>query len=135
MAELYKKCSFCGAELKINSKFCSSCGKEFEIKEISVKKECIKCRNKIDIEDLYCKYCGKIQSREQFIYSLAGVILSFLLIGPFCLIWLWKSGKISRGMKIFMTVAVLIMTLLISSGIVKMVNQILEQYRDLMNMM
>lgn len=133
MENNYKKCLNCGNEEKRESSFCSKCGSKFEDKKV-LKKPCIKCKKKIDVEDMYCKYCGSNQSREQFRYSLAGVILSFLLIGPLCLIQLWKSGKISRGMKIFMTFAVIVMTLLIIAGIIKMVTQTLEQYRELMNL-
>ncbi len=134
MTELYKKCSFCRAESRSDSKFCSNCGKEFEIKE-KVEKACIKCKNKIDIEDLYCKYCGEIQSKETFKYSIAGILLSFLIIGPFCFANLWKSTKISKEMKITLTFVLTGISVFIILGIVAMVNGIIEQLNNIMMMM
>ena len=134
MAELYKKCSFCGAESRSDSKFCSNCGKEFELKE-RVAKVCIKCKSRIDIEDLYCKYCGERQSKDTFKYSLTGVLLSFLIIGPFCFVNLWKSTQISKDMKVFLSFALTGISVIIILGIAAMVNEIIEQLNNIMMMM
>ena len=57
-------CPFCGMETDGNSKFCSSCGAEIEIKVKTPKQEqseryCPDCGEKMPPEAKFCRMCGK----------------------------------------------------------------------------
>ncbi len=61
---------------------------------------CPSCRQPIDQTDCYCRYCGHtLQPRMGFWYSHVGILILTLLAGPFALICVWMSRKISTPSK------------------------------------
>jgi len=57
---------------------------------------CPRCHRQIDPTDCYCRYCGKtLQPRMGFWYDHGGIVLLTLIVGPFSLICVWLSRKIS----------------------------------------
>ncbi len=56
-----KTCPNCGAPMKANAKFCTSCGlKVEEVKKPETKpKKCAACGKDLDEDDMFCPYCGE----------------------------------------------------------------------------
>ncbi len=125
------KCPNCGEEFAEKVKFCSKCGIKLENKDDNITKECIKCKKNIDILDMYCKYCGEKQEEKKgFNFSILSVILSFMIIGPFCLVGLWGSKNISLKTKKIATYVILIVSLLIIWIIIKLLGYIFSIYQQ-----
>lgn len=49
-------CTNCGAQIKINAKFCPECGKKIETDTSNC---CPECGNEIDEDEEFCSKCGK----------------------------------------------------------------------------
>lgn len=65
---------------------------------------CWRCKLKISPTDNYCRYCGIGQGRfAPWYYKHWGVMVSFLLIGPFNLILVWRSPSLSIKSKLIYT--------------------------------
>lgn len=61
---------------------------------------CSRCRQPIEADDCYCRHCGKaLRPRMGFWYDHGGVLLMTLIVGPFSLIPLWLSAKLSLSAK------------------------------------
>ena len=61
---------------------------------------CPRCHTPIGVTDCYCSHCGKtLQPRMGFWYGHGGILLLTLLAGPFSLICVWMSHKISLTAK------------------------------------
>ena len=61
---------------------------------------CSRCRTAVDPKDCYCRHCGKsLQPRMGFWYDHGGILLLTLVIGPFSLIPLWISRKLTLKSK------------------------------------
>ena len=57
---------------------------------------CKRCHHPIDETDCYCRHCGKtLKPRMGFWYDHGGILLLTLCVGPFSLICVWLSHKIS----------------------------------------
>ena len=68
---------------------------------------CSRCRTAIDPQDCYCRHCGKpLQPRMGFWYDHGGVFLLTLLAGPFSLITLWMSRKLTLKSKCLWTAGI-----------------------------
>ncbi len=62
---------------------------------------CPRCRFEADEADCYCRHCGKaLQPHMGFWYDHGGVLLLTLIVGPFSLITLWLSRKLSLSAKL-----------------------------------
>ena len=67
----------------------------------AAKTQCLRCRGMIDTADCYCRHCGKpLQRCMGFWYDHGGILLLTLLAGPFSLITLWMSRKLSTTAKL-----------------------------------
>ena len=72
---------------------------------------CWKCKSDIGEFDNYCKYCGAGQGKHiPIYYKHVGIILLFFLIGPFNLIFVWRSPSLKYTAKIIYTVIFLALT-------------------------
>lgn len=70
---------------------------------------CPRCRRPIDETDCYCRHCGRaLRPRMGFWYDHGGVLLLTLIIGPFSLISLWLSHKLSLRAKWGWTAAIVL---------------------------
>ena len=57
---------------------------------------CSRCHTPVDDADCYCRHCGRpLRPRLGFWHSHSGIFLLTLLLGPFSLIWVWRSHRIS----------------------------------------
>jgi len=72
---------------------------------------CPSCRQAVDETDCYCRHCGRtLQPRMGFWYSHSGILVLTLLAGPFALICVWMSRKISLTTKWIWTGAIALMS-------------------------
>ena len=72
---------------------------------------CWKCKSDIGEFDNYCKYCGAGQGKHiPIYYRHIGIILLFLILGPFNLYFVWFSPALKRPAKIIYTIIFLILT-------------------------
>lgn len=68
---------------------------------------CPSCRQPVEETDCYCRHCGRtLQPRMGFWYSHTGILVMALLAGPFALICVWMSRKISYSAKWIWTLAI-----------------------------
>lgn len=87
------------------------------------------------MEDMYCRWCGTKQvSDENSIMVMITVVLLFFVIGPFCLIKLWKSETISVKIKRVVTILVTVGTIFLTLYMSQKIEQILSQYINTINM-
>ncbi len=69
---------------------------------------CTRCHRPIEEADCYCRHCGKtLKPRMGFWYDHGGILLCALLIGPFALIWVWLSRKITTTAKWLWTIGII----------------------------
>ena len=72
---------------------------------------CWKCKSDIGEFDNYCKYCGAGQGKHiPIYYRHIGIILLFLILGPFNLYFVWFSPALKRPAKIIYTIIFLALT-------------------------
>lgn len=73
---------------------------------------CWYCGGKISPADAYCRFCGKGQGRRvPWYYKHWGIIfLTLLALGPFSLVFVWKSPLISKNAKWGYTAAISLLT-------------------------
>lgn len=83
---------------------------------------CPRCHTQIGIMDCYCSHCGKtLKPRMGFWYSHGGIFLLSLLVGPFSLICVWLSRKISVTAKLFWTLGIVIFSVWLAYSVYKAV--------------
>ena len=79
--------------------------------EDSTTATCWACGGKIAAEDNYCRFCGKGQGKHiPWYYKHWGIIVLTVCIGPFSLIFVWKSPLLSRQAKWVYTALILAAT-------------------------
>ncbi|MGM0509072.1 MAG: zinc ribbon domain-containing protein [Fusobacteriota bacterium] len=93
---------------------------------------CWKCAKKIDKEDKYCRYCGAKQSKRSENKGILGIVLQFLVIGPFCLIGLWRSKNISNAKKKKYTYVIIGITMILLLGIMYALSIIMNYYNQIL---
>lgn len=81
---------------------------------------CPRCHTQISLGDCYCSHCGKtLQPRMGFWYTHGGILLLSLLAGPFALICVWLSRKISLTAKLLWTAGIAVASFYLCYGAYK----------------
>ena len=76
---------------------------------------CWKCKKEIDKEDNFCKHCGIKQHQDaKFMYTAPGILLYFLIVGPFCLLRLWNSPIIKPKSKTTLSVIIVSISVIVT---------------------
>lgn len=94
---------------------------------------CKGCRKLIDEADHFCRYCGKARSGgEAWYYRPRWIlILTFTALGPFALILVWKSPKMSLPAKISMALFIIVTTVIVVYLFVALGTVLLRSWRQL----
>lgn len=93
-------------------------------------KNCWMCGKEIDLDDKYCRHCGKKQDKgAQFPYTLTCAFLLFFVIGPLCLVNVWKSPLMKRDVKIIFSIIVA----MISYMALVLMKNMLTGYMNMLN--
>lgn len=83
---------------------------------------CPRCHGAIDETDCYCRHCGRpLQPRRGFWFSHWGLLLQVLCIGPFTLVCVWLSRRISWAAKWAWTAGIVLFSVYLIYGIYKAV--------------
>lgn len=70
---------------------------------------CPRCHFTADEADCYCRHCGRpLRPQMGFWYNHGGILLLTCLVGPFSLITVWLSRKISLRAKWLWTTGILL---------------------------
>ena len=81
---------------------------------------CPSCRQPVEETDCYCRHCGRtLQPRMGFWYSHGGILLLTLIAGPFSLICVWMSRKISLTAKWLWTIGVTVCSVYLCYSVYK----------------
>jgi len=90
----------------------------------TARRPCWSCGAMIDSLDNYCRKCGKGQDTHvPWQYTHWGVIVITLLgLGPFSLIYVWRSPVISRNGKITYTGFILLFTWYVVNSLYRILN-------------
>ncbi len=90
---------------------------------------CSRCRQMIDETDCYCRHCGKtLKPRMGFWYGHGGILLFTLLAGPFSLICVWLSRKLSSLAKWLWTAGILFFSVYLIYSLCKAVLLLKEMF-------
>jgi len=76
---------------------------------------CRSCQRPIEPGDAYCRYCGASQtpSVPWYLQPVWIILLTFTVLGPFGLPLIWKTPKMSRGLKVVLTSITLAFTIVL----------------------
>ncbi len=70
-----------------------------------------------------------LPAKSPWYLGVPSVIAALLLLGPLAFPLLWKSPKFNSFWKIFLTVAIIAMTLYMIAGTAKMVEYVMQEFR------
>ncbi len=91
--------------------------------------DCPRCHEKVDLTDAYCRTCGRaLQPRLGFWFSHSGILLQALCIGPFALICVWMSRRISLLAKWLWTIGLVLFSAYLIYGIYQTIMLLLSAF-------
>ena len=88
---------------------------------------CPRCHTPTEETDCYCRHCGKtLQPRMGFWYGHGGILLLTLIVGPFSLICVWLSHRISLLTKWLWTIGLAFLSVYLCYSLYKVIAALLE---------
>ena len=72
--------------------------------------QCPRCAEAADAADQFCRHCGRsLKHTEAWYYEPAWILaLALLVVGPFALVLVWKSPKLSLAAKAALAAIILV---------------------------